>query len=80
MARQARGRARIFFSDAAKQIDAITDEFEIHASDDVDDVRVIYFLSALRTVIIVAYVEGHDAQAEAPVSSCIPQSLPASAP
>ncbi|MGW1364523.1 hypothetical protein ACWCQP_44855 [Streptomyces chartreusis] len=86
MARHARGRARIFFSDAAaKQIEAITDEAEIHAldraltalsvapdlgtpipdsqpelreyTDDVDDVRVIYFLTALRTVVIVAYVE-----------------------
>lgn len=86
MPRHARGRARIFFSDAAaKQIEAITDEAEIHAldralsalsvapdlgnpipdsqpelreyTDDVDDVRVIYFLTALRTVVIVAYVE-----------------------
>lgn len=81
MARNARGRARIFFSDAAaKQIEAITDEAEIHAldralaalsvapdlgnpipdsqpelreyTDDVDDVRVIYFLTALRTGVI----------------------------
>lgn len=86
MGKHARGRARVFFSDAAaKQIEAITDEAEIHAldraltalsvapdlgspipgsrpelreyTDDVDDVRVIYFLTALRTVIIVAYVE-----------------------
>ncbi|AVH54505.1 MULTISPECIES: type II toxin-antitoxin system RelE/ParE family toxin [Streptomyces] len=34
MAQQARGRARIFFTDsAAKQIEAITDEAEIHALD-----------------------------------------------
>lgn len=34
MAKHARGRARIFFSDAAaKQIEAITDEAEIHALD-----------------------------------------------
>ncbi|AVH60761.1 MULTISPECIES: type II toxin-antitoxin system RelE family toxin [Streptomyces] len=86
MAKHARGRARIFFSDsAAKQIEAITDEAEIHAldraltalsvapdlgspipgshpelrdyADDVDDVRVIYYVSALRTVVVVAYVE-----------------------
>lgn len=86
MGRHARGRARVVFGDsAAKQIEAITDEAEIHALDraltalsvdpdlgtpipashpelrdyvdDVDDVRVIYYVTALRTIVVVAYVE-----------------------
>jgi hypothetical protein len=81
-------RARIAFSDAAaKQLEAITSETELHAldrvlvvlsvdpdigeplpgttsgpqlreyTDDVDQVRVLYFVTALRTVVVVAYIE-----------------------
>ncbi|MER6187717.1 hypothetical protein [Streptomyces sp. NPDC001652] len=81
-------RARIAFSDAAaKQLEAITDEAELHALDrvlvvlsvdpdigeplpgttsgpqlreytgDVDQVRVLYFVTTLRTVVVVAYLE-----------------------
>lgn len=86
MPKHSRRRARVLFSDsAAKQIEAVTDEAEIHALDralvalsvdpslgtpiagshpelleyvdDVDDVRVLYYVTALRTVIVVAYVE-----------------------
>ncbi|TRO56313.1 hypothetical protein [Streptomyces sp. IB201691-2A2] len=81
-------RARIAFSDsAAKQLENITSEAEIHAldralvvisvapeagepipggtagpqlrqySDEVESVRVLYFVTALRTVVVVAYIE-----------------------
>ena len=81
-------RARIVFSDAAaKQLESITSETELHAldrvlvvlsvdpeagapipgtatgpqlreyTDDVDQVRVLYFVTVLRTVIVVAYIE-----------------------
>ncbi|SHH39526.1 hypothetical protein [Streptomyces sp. 3214.6] len=81
-------RARIAFSDsAAKQLENITTEAEIHAldralvvlsvdpdvgepipgdtanpqlrqyTDDVEQVRVLYFVTALRTVVVVAYIE-----------------------
>ncbi|MBB1256541.1 hypothetical protein H3146_24790 [Streptomyces sp. OF3] len=81
-------RARIAFSDAAaKQLENITSEAEIHAldralvvvsvdpdvgepipgdtaspqlrqyTDDVEQVRVLYFVTALRTVVVVAYIE-----------------------
>ncbi|MER6288484.1 hypothetical protein [Streptomyces sviceus] len=81
-------RARIAFSDsAAKQLENITNEAEIHAldralvvisvdpdvgepipgntvgpqlrqyTDEVESVRVLYFVTALRTVVVVAYIE-----------------------
>ncbi|MFJ9634958.1 hypothetical protein ACIRU8_45435 [Streptomyces sp. NPDC101175] len=81
-------RARIAFSDtAAKQMENITTEAEVHAldrvlvvlsvdpeagaplpgittgpqlreyTDDVDQVRVLYFVTVLRTVVVVAYIE-----------------------
>ncbi|MGW1496452.1 hypothetical protein [Streptomyces sp. NPDC002402] len=81
-------RARIAFSDsAAKQLENITSEAEIHAldralvvisvdpdvgepipgdaadpqlrqyTDDVEAVRVLYFVTALRSVVVVAYIE-----------------------
>ncbi|OSZ59869.1 hypothetical protein OQI_13985 [Streptomyces pharetrae CZA14] len=81
-------RARIAFSDsAAKQLEHITSEAEIHAldralvvisvdpnvgepipadaagpqlrqyTDDVEHVRVLYFVTALRTVVVVAYIK-----------------------
>ncbi|WP_438490797.1 hypothetical protein [Streptomyces sp. S186] len=81
-------RARIAFSDAAaKQLENITTETEIHAldralvvlsvapdagepipgdttgpqlrqyTDEVESVRVLYFVTALRTVVVVAYIE-----------------------
>lgn len=81
-------RARIAFSDsAAKQLEDLTTERELHAldralvaisvdpeigvpipadgtgpelrqyTDEVEDVRVLYFITALRTVVVVAYVE-----------------------
>ncbi|AOR29717.1 hypothetical protein BFF78_00160 [Streptomyces fodineus] len=81
-------RARIAFSDsAAKQLENITSEAQIHAldralvvvsvapdvgepipgdttgpqlrqyTDDVEQVRVLYFVTALRTVVVVAYIE-----------------------
>ncbi|MFG2933932.1 hypothetical protein [Streptomyces achromogenes] len=81
-------RARIACSDsAAKQLENITSEAEIHAldralvvvsvdpdvgeplpgdtagsqlrqyTDDVEQVRVLYFVTALRTVVVVAYLE-----------------------
>ncbi|MFI2764817.1 hypothetical protein ACH5A3_39310 [Streptomyces echinatus] len=81
-------RARIAFSDAAaKQLENITTEAELHAldralvvisvdpdageplpgdssgpalrqyTDDVEAVRVLYFVTALRTVVVVAYIE-----------------------
>ncbi|MCX5255152.1 hypothetical protein OOK27_13545 [Streptomyces canus] len=81
-------RARIAFSDsAAKQLENITTEGQIHAldralvvisvdpdvgdpipgdtaspqlrqyTDEVEAVRVLYFVTALRTVVVVAYVE-----------------------
>ncbi|MFJ3601084.1 hypothetical protein ACIPRU_31960 [Streptomyces sp. NPDC090126] len=83
-----RQRARIAFSDAAaKQVEAITSESELHAldralvvisvdpeagellpgdpansrlrecTDTVERVRLLYWTSALGTVIVVAYVE-----------------------
>ncbi|MGR4877931.1 hypothetical protein ACIPUC_00600 [Streptomyces sp. LARHCF249] len=83
-----RRRARIAFSDAAaKQLENITSEAEIHAldralvvisvdpdigepipgdtaspqlrqyADEVEAVRVLYFVTALRTVVVVAYIE-----------------------
>ncbi|MCX4564687.1 hypothetical protein OHA02_52370 [Streptomyces phaeochromogenes] len=83
-----RRRARIVFSDAAaKQLEAITSETELHAldralvvvsvdpeigdplpatastpllrqyTDDVEAVRILYFVTALRTVVVVAYIE-----------------------
>ncbi|MFF3020954.1 hypothetical protein [Streptomyces sp. NPDC057939] len=81
-------RARITFSDAAaKQLENITSEAEVHAldralvvisvdpdigdpipnatigprllqyTDEVESVRVLYFVTALRTVVVVAYIE-----------------------
>ncbi|MGR6968125.1 hypothetical protein ACU639_00615 [Streptomyces cynarae] len=81
-------RARITFSDsAAKQLENISSEAEIHAldralvvisvapdvgepipgdtagpqlrqyTDEVEAVRVLYFVTALRTVVVVAYIE-----------------------
>ncbi|MCX4400169.1 hypothetical protein OG887_43715 (plasmid) [Streptomyces sp. NBC_00053] len=81
-------RARIAFSDpAAKQLDSITSEAELHAldralvvisvdpdageplpgdttgpqlrqySDDVERIRLLYWVTALRTVVVVAYIE-----------------------
>ncbi|MGW5658264.1 hypothetical protein [Streptomyces humi] len=81
-------RARIAFSDsAAKQLENITTETDIHAldralvvisvdpdvgeplpgdtagpqlrqyTDDVEAVRILYFVTALRTVVVVAYIE-----------------------
>ncbi|MGW7427897.1 hypothetical protein ACWGJB_49755 [Streptomyces sp. NPDC054813] len=81
-------RARIAFSDsAAKQLENITSEADIHAldralvvisvdpdagepipgdttgpqlrqyTDDVEAVRILYFVTALRTVVVVAYIE-----------------------
>ncbi|MFE6155604.1 hypothetical protein [Streptomyces sp. NPDC057889] len=81
-------RARIAFSDsAAKQLESITSEAEIHAldralvvisvdptagepipgdtsgpqlrqyTDDVERVRLLYWVTALRTVVVVAYIE-----------------------
>ncbi|MEU0676971.1 hypothetical protein ABZ330_29540 [Streptomyces sp. NPDC006172] len=81
-------RARIAFSDsAAKQLEQITSEAEIHAldralvvvsvdpdvgealpgdsagpqlrqyTDEVESVRVLYFVTALRTVVVVAYID-----------------------
>jgi hypothetical protein len=81
-------RARIAFSDsAAKQLENITTEAEIHAldralvvisvdpdigeplpsdtvgprlrqyADEVESIRVLYFVTALRTVVVVAYIE-----------------------
>ncbi|MFD4866924.1 hypothetical protein [Streptomyces sp. NPDC058412] len=83
-----RRRARIAFSDsAAKQLENITSEAEIHAldralvvisvdpdignpipddttgpqlrqyADELEAVRVLYFVTALRTVVVVAYIE-----------------------
>ncbi|MFJ3673941.1 hypothetical protein ACIPSE_46655 [Streptomyces sp. NPDC090106] len=83
-----RRRARIVFSDAAaKQLESISLEVELHAldralvvisvdpeigeqlpatadapalrqyTDDVESVRVLYFVTALRTVVVVAYIE-----------------------
>ncbi|MVO90640.1 hypothetical protein GPA10_39300 [Streptomyces sp. p1417] len=81
-------RAQIAFSDtAARQLETVTSEAEIHAldralvvisvdpdvgtplsgtttdprlrqyTDDLEQVRVLYFVTALRTVIVVAYIE-----------------------
>lgn len=81
-------RARITFSDsAAKQLESITSEADIHAldralvvvsvdpevgepipgtaagpqlreyADDVERVRLLYWVSVLRTVVVVAYLE-----------------------
>jgi hypothetical protein len=81
-------RARIAFSDsAAKQLENITSERELHAldralvaisvdpeigdpipgdgsrpelrhyADEIEDVRILYFVTALRTVVVVAYIE-----------------------
>ncbi|MFK0230838.1 hypothetical protein ACIQUL_34280 [Streptomyces sp. NPDC090303] len=84
----ARRRARIAFSDsAAKQLESLTTEAEIHAldralvvvsvdpevgepipgsaagpqlreyADEVEHVRLLYWVTALRTVVVVAYLE-----------------------
>ncbi|MFD3908977.1 hypothetical protein ACFXOL_31825 [Streptomyces californicus] len=81
-------RARIAFSDsAAKQLDSIGDEAELHAldralvvisvdpeageplpgntagpqlrqyADDVERVRLVYWVTALKTVVVVAFIE-----------------------
>ncbi|MDQ0688699.1 hypothetical protein QFZ56_007662 [Streptomyces achromogenes] len=81
-------RARIAFSDAAaKQLETITREAELHAldralvvisvdpdigdaipgdtagprlrqyTDELEAVRILYFVTALRTVVVVAYIE-----------------------
>ncbi len=81
-------RARIAFNDsAAKQLEDLTTERELHAldralvaisvdteigvpipadgtspelrqyTDEIEDVRVLYFVTALRTVVVVAYIE-----------------------
>ncbi|QNE73268.1 hypothetical protein F0344_00240 [Streptomyces finlayi] len=86
--RQGPRRARIAFSDsAAKQLENLTSEAEIHAldralvvisvdpgigepipddtagpqlreyTDEVERVRLVYWVTALRTVIVVAYIE-----------------------
>lgn len=83
-----RRRAQIAFSDsAAKQLENLTDEHQIHAldralvaisvdpeigepipgdtthpelrqyADEIERVRVLYFVTALRTVVVVAYIE-----------------------
>ncbi|MFE7579823.1 hypothetical protein ACFU5Z_34265 [Streptomyces sp. NPDC057521] len=83
-----RHRARIAFSDsAAKQLDSLTSEAELHALDralvvisvdpdagellpgdstgprlrqfvdDVERVRLVYWVTALRTVVVVAFIE-----------------------
>ncbi|MEU3605477.1 hypothetical protein AB0E83_08460 [Streptomyces sp. NPDC035033] len=88
MSPHARRRARIAFSEAAaKQLEALTDEAELHAldralvvisvdpaigepipgnapgpqllqyTDEVEQVRVLYFVTALKTVVVVAYIE-----------------------
>ncbi|MFD9807686.1 hypothetical protein ACFWZZ_10485 [[Kitasatospora] papulosa] len=85
---QHRRRARIAFSDsAAKQMEGLTSEAEIHAldralvvvsvdpevgepipgtaagpqlreyADDVERVRILYWISVLKTVVVVAYIE-----------------------
>ena len=86
--RHAPKRARVVFSDsAAKQLEDLTTEAELHAldralvaisvdpglgealpgqatrpelrqyTDEVENVRVIYFVTALRTIVVVAYIE-----------------------
>ncbi|MEU2339507.1 hypothetical protein ABZ608_39150 [Streptomyces sp. NPDC013172] len=81
-------RARIAFSEsAAKQLENITSEADIHAldralvvisfapdagvplpgdttgpqlrqyTDDIEAVRILYFVTALRTVVVIAYIE-----------------------
>ncbi|MER6200452.1 hypothetical protein ABT234_24185 [Streptomyces sp. NPDC001586] len=81
-------RARIAFSDsAAKQLEDLTSERELHTldrtlvarsvdpeigvpipadgtrpklrqyTDEIEDVRVLYFITALRTVVVVAYIQ-----------------------
>lgn len=81
-------RARVAFSDAAaKQLENLTTERELHAldralvaisvdpdigepipaddtrpklrqyTDEIEAVRVLYFVTALRTVVVVAYIE-----------------------
>ncbi|MFH8886760.1 hypothetical protein [Streptomyces californicus] len=81
-------RARIAFSDsAAKQLDSISDEAELHAldralvvisvdpeageplpgntagprlrqyADDVEHVRLVYWVTALKTVVVVAFIQ-----------------------
>ncbi|MFD4756342.1 hypothetical protein [Streptomyces sp. NPDC058426] len=81
-------RARIAFSDsAAKQLESLTSEADIHAldralvvvsvdpevgepipgsaagpqlrayTDDIERVRILYWISALKTVVVVAYLE-----------------------
>lgn len=81
-------RARIAFSDAAaKQLETLTSEAELHAldralvvisvdpdigdpipgdttsprlrqyTDELEAVRILYFVTALRTVVVVAYIE-----------------------
>nr|WP_185893235.1 hypothetical protein [Streptomyces sp. WAC08241] len=88
MPRHDRRRARIAFSDAAaKQLETLTDEAELHAldralvvisvdpaigepipgdttgpqllqyADEFERIRVLYFVTALRTVVVVAYIE-----------------------
>ncbi|WP_326763379.1 hypothetical protein OG978_01085 [Streptomyces sp. NBC_01591] len=88
MAPQHGRRARIAFSDAAaKQLENLTSEAELHAldralvvisvdpdageplpgdttgpqlrqyADDVERVRLLYWVTALRTVVVVAYIE-----------------------
>ncbi|MEU3657859.1 hypothetical protein AB0E67_34960 [Streptomyces sp. NPDC032161] len=88
MAHQRPRRARITFSDsAAKQLENITSEAEIHSldralvaisvnpdlgdplpgtttgpqlrqyTDEVEHVRLLYWVTALRTVVVVAYIE-----------------------
>jgi hypothetical protein len=86
MGRHAPRRARIAFSDsAAKQLEELTAEAEVHAldralvaisvnpdigdpvpgsqpqlleyADEIEDVRVLYFVTALRTIVVVAYIE-----------------------
>ncbi len=88
MTHQHRRRARIAFSDsAAKQLENVTSEAEIHAldralvvvsvnpdvgepipgdssgpqlrecADEVEHVRLLYWVSALHTVVVVAFIE-----------------------
>ncbi|MFF3418454.1 hypothetical protein ACFYW9_27675 [Streptomyces sp. NPDC002698] len=80
-------RAHVAFSAAAKQLENITSEAELHAldralvvisvdpdageplpgntsgpqlhqyTDDIEAVRILYFVTALRTVVVVAYID-----------------------
>ncbi|UNO43479.1 hypothetical protein [Streptomyces sp. MST-110588] len=90
MGRHGPRRTRLTFSDsAARQLDEVTTEAEIHAldralvaisvdpdigvpihasrqdsrpalleyADEIEDVRIVYFVTTLRSVVVVAYIE-----------------------